>query len=286
MNLDFAHGGSLILADGSSWAIIADDDYGSQLADSLTTTMQLGPASRIEKNRMVIMNGGTPGAQKHFLPQALQMYSSIDHNTSAICQVNAAKNNDAFTVQLMQLSLIFCNRAETQGGVLVHGALAEKDGNGVILAGPGEAGKTTASRRLPSPWKSLSDDTTLIVRDKQGFYHAHPWPTWSTFMFGGDGGSWNVQHSIPLKAIFMLSQGTTDRVEPLGQGQSACMINETAEQAWMALLNNIDSEKLTAMSLQRFDNICELVKTVPTYILNISKYGSFWEEIDKVLSSN
>jgi SynChlorMet cassette protein ScmC len=284
MNLtDLKHSGSLTLADDSSWTIVAGDGYGAELADSLTKTMQLGPASRNDKNIMVIKNGGAAGTKKHFLPVSFKIYSSINHHEPIICQVNAAKDSDAFTVQLMQLSLIFCNRAEAQGGVFVHGALAEKDGKGVILAGPGDTGKTTASRRLPFPWKSLSDDCTLVVKDANGKYHAHPWPTWSTLMFGGSGGSWDVQHSIPLKAIFMLSQSETDRVEPVGQGQSACMINETADQAWMALLNNIEYEQLAAMSLQRFNNICELVKTVPAYILHICKNGSFWNEIERVL---
>ena len=84
----------------------------------------------------------------------------------------------------------------------------------------------------------------------------------------------------------MLSQSETDRVEPVGQGQSACMINETAEQAWMALLNNIEYEQLAAMSLQRFNNICELVKTVPTHLLHISRNGSFWKEIEQELFNN
>jgi SynChlorMet cassette protein ScmC len=287
MNLaDLTHSGSLTLADGSSWAIVAADNYGVELADSLARTMQLGPASRNDKNMVVIKNGGTVVTKKHFLPAAFKMCSSTIHNEPTICQVNATKDNDAFAVQLMQLSLIFCRRAEAQGGVFVHGALAEKDGKGVILAGPGDTGKTTASRRLPFPWKSLSDDCTLVVKDANGKYHAHPWPTWSTFMFGGSGGSWNVQHSIPLKGIFILSQSATDRVEPVGQGQSACMINETAEQAWMSLLNNIEYEQLAAMSLQRFNNICELVKTVPTHLLHFSRNGSFWEEIEQELFSN
>jgi SynChlorMet cassette protein ScmC len=283
---DLTHSSSLILADGSSWAIAAGDGYGAELADSLTKTMQLSPASMTDKNMMVIKNGGAFETKKHFLPAALTMHPLTNHHEPTLCQVNAAKDNDAFTIQLMQLSLIFCSRAEAQGGVLVHGALAEKDGKGVILAGPGDAGKTTASRRLPFPWKSLSDDCTLVVRDANGKYHAHPWPTWSTFMFGGTGDSWNVQHSVPLKAIFQLTQNKKDFVEPLGQGKAACMLNESAEQAWMALLNNIEYEQLAAMSLQRFNNICKLVKTVPAHLLHISREGSFWEEIEQELFSN
>lgn len=77
---------------------------------------------------------------------------------------------------------------ENRGGLLLHGALAECKRQGVILAGPGTVGKTTASRRLRLPWHSLSDDATLVVRDRAGRFGAHPWPTWSRFMFGGSWG--------------------------------------------------------------------------------------------------
>ena len=48
--------------------------------------------------------------------------------------------------------------AQTRGEVLLHGALAEKDGIGVILAAPGGTGKTTASDRLLAPWRSRCDE--------------------------------------------------------------------------------------------------------------------------------
>ena len=68
------------------------------------------------------------------------------------------------TLQLMRVSQIVANASEEKGGLLVHGALVEWNGTGVILAGPGGVGKTTASKRLPSTWRSLSDDTALIVK--------------------------------------------------------------------------------------------------------------------------
>ena len=151
------------------------------------------------------------------------------------------------------------------------------------MAGPGDVGKTTASKRLSSPWKSLSDDCTLVVRDKKGSYRAHPWPTWSTYMFGGTGGSWDVQYNLPLKAIFVMQQNSTDQAEQLGQGEAVCMLNETAEQAWYVLSNDLDDQQKQAMSLQRFNNICELTKKIPSYLLHISKTGTFWKEMEKIL---
>jgi len=43
------------------------------------------------------------------------------------------------------LSLVFARQAQAFGGVLIHGALAERDGMGVILAAPGGTGKSTAA---------------------------------------------------------------------------------------------------------------------------------------------
>ena len=41
------------------------------------------------------------------------------------------------------------------GGLLLHGALVERQGAGVILVGRSGAGKTTCCRRLPSGWQVL-----------------------------------------------------------------------------------------------------------------------------------
>jgi SynChlorMet cassette protein ScmC len=102
-------------------------------------------------------------------------------------------------------------------------------------------------------------------------------------MFGGTGGSWDVQYSVPLQAIFHLVQSAKDHVEPLGQGKAACLLNETAEQAWLGFSFDLESQMRRALSLQRFDNICDLIKVIPAYLLQLSKEGTFWEEMDQVL---
>jgi len=55
----------------------------------------------------------------------------------------------------------------------MHGALVDYSGSGFVRAGPGTVGKSTASRRLPLPWRSLCDDKTLVVRDRKGRFWAH-----------------------------------------------------------------------------------------------------------------
>lgn len=286
-SLGLTQNNSLTFANSISWNIAAGDANSANLAETLAKIMQFTPGSRRAGQRLLLIKNGQSAEKKpDFLHSAIRIDAHADLDEPTVCQLPTAKNNDDLALQLMQLSLIFCNQVETQGGLLIHGGLAEKNGVGIILAGPGEVGKTTASKRLPPPWTSLSDDSTLIVRDKNGLYHAHPWPTWSTFMFGGKGGSWDVQHSVPLKAIFLLHQNEKDHIEPIGKGQAVCMLNETSEQIWWMLANGFDDQKRQLLNLQRFNNICQLTKTIPGYILHISKNGSFWQEIDRVLFSN
>jgi SynChlorMet cassette protein ScmC len=189
-------------------------------------------------------------------------------------------------LQLMEVATAIVQQVQKCGGVLVHGALAVRENHGVILAGPGMIGKTTASQLLPPPWKSLSDDTTLVVRDKFGVHWAHPWPTWSRFMFGGSGGSWDVHHGVPLKGIYFLKQALTELIEPVGCGQAVSWLVESAEQVSQAVTCGIDSQELRAHRLQRFNNICALVKAVPTYLLHRSITGAFWVEIEQVMAED
>ena len=199
---------ALELADGSSWNISAEDKISSTIAAILSNTMQLKPSGQIGQRRIIVKNGCPPEKKSPFFSVSPGLHPARN-NQPVVCRIRKPENNDELAIQLMKMSLIFCSHIESQGGLLIHGALAEKHGIGVILAGPGDVGKTTASGRLPAPWISLSDDCTLIVRDGKGGYRTHPWPTWSTFMYGGPGGSWDVQYSVPLKAIFVLKQNLT-----------------------------------------------------------------------------
>ena len=185
--------------------------------------------------------------------------------------------------QLLQLSLVIAQQVQSGGGLLLHGALTEMDGWGVILAGPGGVGKTTASRRLPFPWRSLSDDEALVVRDRQGTYWAHPWPTWSNFMAGGTGGTWDVEHAVPLKAIFFMEQAQNDRIEPIGAGHSVPLLVEVAEQASWSMAHGQGREVARALRLQRFENICFLAQSMSYYHLHLSLDGAFWKEIERVI---
>jgi len=280
---------SLTFADGFTWAITAEGAIGVDIAQLLAKTMLFSSVKSKWQRKMVLKNSSTRVNRPNPSLFRKSLNSSIDSGMPIDCQLTAPKNETDLAFQLLALSMIFCSQAEATGGILIHGALAEINGQGVILAGPSDVGKTTASLRLPQPWQSLSDDCTLIVLDKEGNYRAHPWPTWSSFLFGGNGSSWNVQYSVPLQGIFILTQSHENRLEPIGKGQAVCLLTEAVEQAWWALsalsgeLAEEDKKKKQHLSLQRFNNVCKLTKKIPANILHISRTGPFWEEIYKVL---
>jgi SynChlorMet cassette protein ScmC len=272
------------LADGSHWEIVAVDEEAASIVSQLGCTMQLSVATGAIKP-------SNPGNLRRLLVQ-------VDaHTTVANCYVPLASKNDGTVVcilspsdhwggpfvNLVRLSLVFAREAQARGGVLIHGALAEKDGIGVILAAPGGTGKTTASNRLPAPWRSLCDDTTLVVRDQQGNYWGHPWPSWSLFLDSGPGGTWNVQSAVPVKSIFFLTQADKDHVERVGPGHAVSMLIEYVKQASTLMAPGLYKEKLHALHLEMFNNLFALARVVPAHVLQISLNGTFWHEIEQAL---
>jgi SynChlorMet cassette protein ScmC len=161
-------------------------------------------------------------------------------------------------------------------------------GHGILLAGRSGVGKSTASMRLPPPWRALADDMALVVRDEAphagGVYWVHPWPTWSWFFGREDrrpgGGTWDVQQAVPLRTIFVLEQGEEDRAEPIGPGRAVALLAELARQT---STRGMSLDEIAAFNLQRFENLCALVRAVPAYLLHVSLDGAFWEEIARAL---
>ncbi len=299
---------NLVLADGSRWVIAAGDEEAASIVSQLVDAMQLRvmspsaslppamfgtsstgavepPHHGIVRHLLVLVDAHNPGAS----PATCHAPLPFEDDGFVVCALRSfthSAHSDGLYFQLMELSLIFAHDAQTRGGVLLHGALAEKDGIGVILAAPGGTGKTTASNRLPAPWRSLCDDTTLVVRDSQGNYWAHPWPTWSRFVWGRSGGTWDVQNAVPLKGVFFLSQAVEDRVESVGPGHAVSLLVSCAEQTSPLMARGLSKEETRALHLERFNNLCALARVVPAHVLRISLTGAFWQEIEQMLEGS
>ena len=253
----------LVLADGNEWLFVGEDASASAMISKLKIMLQL--ESQISPSCKI----------------SLGTSRKIDHPKSSIQE--SRQLYDTF-VQMMK---IIYRDVLARNGLFLHGALAEKNGFGVILAGPSGVGKTTASVRLSGPWHSLSDDITLVVCDDQGRYWGHPWPTWSFFWESVNSGrKWDVSYAVPLKGLFFLAQAREDRAERIGAGQAVGMLLETAQQASSGRLDDKSLEgDLTAMNLQLFNNACIMAKSMRSFILNVSLDGQFWKEMDLALNS-
>jgi SynChlorMet cassette protein ScmC len=280
----------LSLADGCKWLIIPSDDRSYDFVLTFANTMKLKfqensakNASKFQTVRRLIVKVDKYKSESALAVNLTQL--KFENNETTIFAMFSEASDKTIWIQLMSLSIIICHGTQINGGVLLHGALAEWKGKGVILAGPGGRGKTTASRRFPHYWESLCDDTTLVVCDDMGTYWAHPWPTWSTFTTSDHRGKWDVQHATPLKGVFFLDQSHKDRCEAIGKAQNVCLLNASAEQVSRITSFPLKINALRKHRLQRFNNICNLAHAVPSYILHTCQNGSFWQEIEKVISA-
>jgi SynChlorMet cassette protein ScmC len=266
---------SFVWGGGAKWNLAAGDPAAEPILAGLAAAMQLTSPGTPERN----------GAR------TVRIFSSPLETPSdeIACVLPRPKTpEDIPFTYYTAISQALARGLLRDGGVLLHGALAEyrpqhPPGKGVIFSAPGGAGKSTASRRLPGPWRSLSDDATLVMPDGSGAYRAHPWPTWSLFYYGDRaGGGWDVQSSVPLRACIFLQRSSRDALEPLGEGQAASLLTESARQ-----MNFMDArlppDERRSIRTLRFDAICKAAKAVPAFRLGISLEGEFWREVERVL---
>ncbi|MBU0491067.1 MAG: SynChlorMet cassette protein ScmC [Chloroflexi bacterium] len=286
---------ALSLADGTRWFIRAGDTIRRERdPDAARVVSALGAAMQLRP--LPCETGGTGGGA---FPAGRELLVTVGRGKTppanlagpgpVVCNLSPLLNDDMLNINVTHLALTIVRDAQSRGGVLVHGALAQapprRDGAGIILAGPGTVGKTTASNRLPSPWRSLCDDAALVVRDPAGQYWTHPWPTWSRFYSDGPGGSWDVQRAVPLRAIFFLSQSPDDRAEPLHVTQATAMLLETVQHVSRPMTRHMPDDKVQALYQEQLAAVEDLARAIPAYTLHISLTGQFWKELELVLAS-
>jgi hypothetical protein len=91
---------------------------------------------------------------------------------------------------------------------------------------------------------------------------------------------------VHLKGIFFLKQAVDDRVERVGPGEGVSLLVECAAQASLFTPLGLLREELRALHLERFNNLCAVVRSVPAHVLHISLTGTFWHEIDRALGED
>jgi len=209
---------------------------------------------------------------------------SHDSVEDVICEFRHQEGAHQQSISSMRLSLLpIYYGAEQLGGLPLHSALVKYKDMGLMLAAPKKTGKSTCCSRFPSPWQVLCDEETLIVRDDRKQFMAHPFPTWSEYVAGDGKRTWDTQHHVPVAGIFFLEQSEQDQVAPIGQGEAAAFINQTATQVCHRFWNNLSHDEVRARKKRLFKNACELAQAIPTFKLRVSLEGRFWEQIEKVI---
>ncbi len=292
----------LRLADGQGWHFIATPET-REWVKKLATIMELKTCGTEEYPKLIFTR--RESSERGFRKLVCGLASKIQkdlprtgwkahgrkwlrfwshsHLPDIICEVGLGEDQIMnFLIMWFSLFPIY-QQAQHRGGMSFHAALVERNGIGVLLAAPGDIGKSTCCRRIPHPWHSLCDDETIVVRDNKNGYLAHPFPTWSDYLWRSTERTWNVQRYFSLAAIFFLQQAETNEVIPAGQGQTALLVSQS--ESCIALRNRatLDRKEEMTSKMKSFSNACEIAKAIPGYILRVSRSGQFWEEMEKVL---
>jgi len=149
-----------------------------------------------------------------------------------------------------------------QGGLLLHSASAIRNGKAFLFAGVSGAGKTTISRLAP-PDAILLTDEISYVRKRENGYIAYGTP------FTGELAKLGENVSAPIAALYLLAQGSENRIDPLTPSEGA-----------RSLLANIlffaQDEELVQST---FHSAFEFVSRVPVSRLTFVPDDRVWELI-------
>jgi SynChlorMet cassette protein ScmC len=246
----------LRLRDGTSWVLKGAGTGGCGLVRRLRKVMQL-PVERPcgEAGRMVVDEAEACAGEQDTLGRLIALSFELAAPTIA------------------------------HGGGLVHGALASRAGTGVLLTGVSGVGKSTASARLAPPWRSLCDDTALVVRDADGAYWAHPWPTWSRLFDGHVEDTWNVPAAVPLAAVCRLTRDPINRPAALPVPEAAGWLLDRLYDCSWDVFRDRPPDEARAIQVQLFHNACDLAAAVPVFPLQVTLENAFWEAMQGILGS-
>jgi SynChlorMet cassette protein ScmC len=286
----------LSLANGIKLGFVPGDEPTSLIISRLREIMQLSLLKKPTHKIIFLSDNYKHGfdyASETFLAESPKLENLLLENNygSVFCKdrqdtlISSLSDQFIRTDFYKQLSYICVNIhliTQCSGGLFLHGALAEKNNCGVIFAGNSGVGKTTAVNRLPNPWRPLCDETTLVVRDGHGAYWAHPMPTRSRFIRDKSGGTWNVQHAVPLKGICLLLQDENDRLCPIKTAEATYLVTRFAEQALSQIFFGTEYTRGNSLLKKIFDNSYDLAKSIPVYILKLSLRGEFWNQLDAI----
>ncbi len=153
--------------------------------------------------------------------------------------------------------LVLARALPAFGGAFIHAAGVDVDGQGLVFAGPSEAGKSTIVKLIGERGRVLCDDR-VIVRKGPGGFRVH--------------GTWNHGEirrvspgSAPLRAAFFLRQSAFNRIDRVGDPRAVLtgflprLVRPLVSADWW--------EQALALA-------GDIVRDVPFYDLSFDKSGA------------
>lgn len=166
--------------------------------------------------------------------------------------------------------------------ICVHGILAELNGKGAIISGPSGIGKSTAARRLPTPWIVHSDDCLLLTDTGSGVF-AQPVPTWSIFFANSaPPRNFNGTKILPVDGLFMLDRDK-NAVEPLDKMQAIVGFTKSIGDMTKLELGRMPEHPRKELFLKALSIGNNAVRKIPAYHLFATIDGDFWTPMTQVL---
>jgi hypothetical protein len=147
-----------------------------------------------------------------------------------------------------------------EGGFLLHGASAIRNGRAFLFSGVSGAGKTTISRLAPPDAVLLTDEISYVRRDGEGYWACGT-------PFAGELARPGENATAPISRLYFLAKGPENSIEPIEAGDALRM-----------LLRNIlffaDDADLVKMV---FRSACEFLGRVPAYRLTFYPDERVWD---------
>jgi len=160
--------------------------------------------------------------------------------------------------------LILARLLPAFGGAFVHAAAVSLKGQGLLFAGPSEAGKSTIVKLIGERGEVLCDDRVVVRRDGGGF-RVH--------------GTWNHGEvsrvspgSAPLRAVLFLRQARVNRMERVDDPKA--VLRDFLPRLVRPLVTADWWERALALAE-------DVVREVPFYDLSFDKSGAIVEILEK-----
>ena len=270
---------SLCLADKQCWRFRADTPLRDWLC-KFASVLSLQPDGAASATTLTFRDGKRTDTSGHTPLYDFGILALRPDNGDKgwLCDIDTAYDGD-FVIDRMIYALyaVYMETVE-RAGLPFHAGLAEKDGIGILLAGPSGTGKSTACRRLAHRLNILCDEESLIVRDGDGRYWAHPFPTWSSLANDGNAlPSWPVHKALPVGHILFLEPSDEDALLPLNQARAAMMMTRSAMEKCRWALLHPEAERTTRLKV--FENACRLAQSIPASTVRATLSGPLYETI-------